>query len=572
MSAYFTFTKSIPLLTLSIAALLSACGGSDNKSGDLGENRNLDSFSIEGAVFASKVNGAIVNIEDSLSNRIGGTASSNAEGVYVLNVDANDAQLGSYFLKSSGGTYIDEATGDTKNAGELMAYIDSDILVDNKVNLTPGSTIIARLIKDEGLSSEQAYTHFEKAFSYRPDISLTPIDVTEDGSSNANAKQRLAGLRAAAFSQLAADLGFDQFDLLKAMARDLADGELDGENSGNHVFVGDSIDRHLPEDVRVKHVGGLMSFFLSERNKSGLGNAEIGTLPQFDAVKTASYKVKYIPAEEEQATMGRNAFTLKVTDHDGVAVTGKEISLKPLMNMSGHKHTTAFSSVEEGVEGHYSGDIYYVMASQMASGDTMGWWQLSVCIGEDGPMSMPMPMATMDMPGMSVCPMGSEEAVFYPSVTMKMGVRATVKGGGNDQIPTMIESETQARSYHLFKHSAVEGMGDAMGTYHAHVYIAAVESMHNFPGLNVGTVLNAGTDSELAVNTIAVEFSNDEGVTWTAASNGHGGGLWAADMSGMAGTMQIRLAINGEVKMLGDADHAELDMGADMGEMEHMGH
>jgi phenylpropionate dioxygenase-like ring-hydroxylating dioxygenase large terminal subunit len=97
--------------------------------------------------------------------------------------------------------------------------------------------------------------------------------------------------------------------------------------------------------------------------------------------------------------------------------------------------------------------------------------------------------------------------------------------------------------------------------------------MMNFPGVHPGLVLNEGSESELDINTITVQFSNNEG-EWVEATNGHGGGMWAANMGGMPGKMRVRLSINGDQKTINDLDYVELEMG-DMGGMDgegHMGH
>jgi|GEM_PF-2536544 len=566
----FPLTKKSTLIGLGIITLLGGCGGSDNEPSAINsddEPREIDSdneantISIEGSVFASKVSGATVYLENFQGIQVGGTANTNDNGEYVLNIDINNAQTGGYFLTSSGGTYIDEATGVEKNARELKVYIDNNNAIDDKINLTPSSTIIAYMVQEEGLSGEAAQALFENAFSYHWDISITPVDITEPESASESVEKRLSGLHAASFSQLSVDLGIDQFDLLKVMAEDLSDGQMDGERGGVPVDVGDIC---LPQDIQAQYADSFIHIYQSDLNKSGLGDSEIGTLPKFDVASTASYIVRYSPVDGmENAAVGRNALSLEVTDRSGMPVSGKYITLNPLMYMPGHAHATAYAlnhDDEESEEGIYSGDIYYVMSSETPSGVSLGWWRIGVCIS-DTEMDNEMDMEH----GVSVCPTGSEEAVFYPTVTNKVGVRATMRGGENDQIPGMMKNTIQARTYHLYKHSAdVNTESDGSTHYHAHVYISAMESMFNFPGLTEGLVLNEGTDSELTVEAVGVEFSGDGGDNWIAASNDHSGGMWAADMEGAPGTMQIRLVVNGEQKTSGANDHVELEMGGEM--------
>ena len=256
---------------------------------------------------------------------------------------------------------------------------------------------------------------------------------------------------------------------------------------------------------------------------------------------TDNYIVEYIPEASGEGE-GHNTFILEIRDLDGNLASGKQVSLKPLMTMvGGHVHGTPVGHIEERDDYYYQGDIYYLMPG----GPTMGEWKLSFCIGngmaamDDGDMNH----GDMDMS--SACADGEDEAVFYPLVAGRPHVKGTLKGGDNDQIPGMSEG-TQARTYHFFKHSTQQHDG----SYHAHVYIAATESMMSFPGLSTEIVLNAGTETQLEINEggLQVEFSGDDGQTWVDATNAHGGGLWAANMNGMASSLRVKLSVNGEVK------------------------
>ncbi|MBV1873230.1 MAG: hypothetical protein KUG80_00515 [Gammaproteobacteria bacterium] len=278
-------------------------------------------------------------------------------------------------------------------------------------------------------------------------------------------------------------------------------------------------------------------------------------------VETDNYSVEYIPEASGEA-IGHNTFILEIRDMDGNLATGRHVSLKPLMTMSsGYQHGTPMGHINERSDHYYQGDIYYLMPG----GPSMGEWQLTVCIGEMASMGgMSMGQGEMNMSG---CAEGEEEAVLYPQVAMRKGVKGTLKGGENDQIPAMGDG-TQARSYHFFKHSAVQHEG----TYRAHVYIAATESMMSFPGLKPDMVLNADTDTELAVTEegLQVQFSSDDGETWVDAANAHGG-LWVADMAGMADKLQVQLVVDDEMKTeTGASDdvnsYVTLTMGESMGD------
>lgn len=594
------------LLTLG----LSGCGGDSSDSDP--------AVTVQGSVFASAVAGATVSIQDTSGATVAGFTSTDNNGFYSLAIDS--ALLASdLIVVSQGGSYVDEATGEVLAAGGFSAYIPAGAIAAARfASVTPGSTIIQKLVAG-GMPYAEALAIFQANFGYLPDLAVSPVNITIDQSAageQADAGSLLAGLQAAAFSQLVADLnGSSQLDscacsetdsceeseessddssadivplnqsqLMDALVADLADGNADGMNGGEEIFIGDT-GRSLGNEVYGQFAQSYVAIFQSACNKSGLDNDQIGTLPQPTSVATESYQVQFI-AGEDGTSMGRDAFQLMVTDHDGMAVTGADVSVHPLMNMSGgHSHSTAVGHVMENGEtqGLYDAVVYYLMASVMAGGDSMGWWKLSVCISSDDAMSMEDDMhGAMDMDeamGMDdemddghmhghghSAECHGEEAVFYPSVAMAMGVRGTLKGGDDDQIFDMMTETNIRRSYEIFKDTI---SAEDETSFHAHVYIAAREDMMTFTGLTEGVVLNEGSDNELSVIDVAVDFSVN-GVDWVSASNGHGGGVWAADMTGIPDKLQVRLSVNGFDKTETGEDidnenvlgYVELDIGS----------
>jgi len=89
-----------------------------------------------------------------------------------------------------------------------------------------------------------AFSSYSSSFGYKPDFTIKPAFANV--SSAVTTPQRLAGFRAAAFSQLTNDIkdpttnagiggAAKQFELLQAIADDLSDGTLDGKKSGSVV-------------------------------------------------------------------------------------------------------------------------------------------------------------------------------------------------------------------------------------------------------------------------------------------------------------------------------------------------
>ena len=506
------------LLTGSLASGVTGCGGSD---GD-------DTTTITGSVFASAVAGASCVAKDTGDATLAGPVTTSASGTYSIEIP-NDRLSEDLIIECHSGIFTDEATGMTnQQAGKLAAFLPGGALSANThAHLTPDSTILYELVTRHGKTLADARMLFNTAFGYAPDHTTAPTDATHPAG-DAGEDELLAGLRAAIYSQLSADLGLtaeQQFDLLTSLAEDLADGTLDGGATIPNTTTA------LPADIQNRFTLALMNF-RAAKDQSGLTNDKIGTLPFAKMALTDSYKVEYLPGTMA-AMMGKTRFKLRLTDHaTEQAVSGETVTLMPLMYMAAHNHSTPLEGcTESATAGEYDCTIFYLMASSMMDGTSMGYWDLKVMIG-----------------GMT-----GESTHFYPHVMMAMGdtTRAILKGV-NDEIPGMAMEGDMAtaekRSYYLFK-SNLSGMTD---NHTFQLFIAAKESMMSYPAVTSTRILSEGNmDYELAISSMNVEVSTDHN-TWISA-NEDGNGYWTATgITGLTnaeqGEIYVRMSVNGEQK------------------------
>jgi hypothetical protein len=518
------------LAVIPLAGFLVACGGGSSSSS------SSDTTAVTGSVVAAPVAGASVVVKDTNGNTIAGPVTTASDGTYTIQIP-NASLASNLVLESSGGTYTDEATGlGNDNAGTLAAYIASgNLSAGSQVHMTPASTIVHDLVGAHGMALSAAQTALETAFGFAADTSVAPTDATAPATGAGDA-QLLAGLRAAAFSQLTMDLGLTavgQFDLLPALARDLADGSLDGMDANGTVTITGT--NMLPADIQSRFGQAMVGFHAGANNNTGLANTQIGILPFAKVALTTSYKVEYVPNPMMGAMEGKTMFKVNISDKStGAAATGLTPSLMPMMNMDTMGHATPVGGcTEDGtLDGTYSCTIYYLMASSM-NGMSMGYWKLMV------------------MAGMN------ESATFYPEIMMAMGDTAKTKLMGltdSDMIPTMMGEEN--RPYYLFN----EGLTGTTDSHIFNLFVAAKESMMSFPAVSVNTVLNSGDlNYELTAATMTVEVSSDAS-TWVAATD-LGNGHWsAAGITGLTdgteGTLYVSLTINGEVKTINDLGYA----------------
>jgi len=518
------FIKSAPIAaTLIAAGLMTAC------SSDSDAPAVPTDASITGVVAAAPVNGASVMVKDTSGNELVDAVTTAADGSYSVTLAGADF-TDTLVFEATGGTYDDEATGASTDAGTLSAYVDVASLTGTDVQITPASTIVHDMVVDHGVDLATALASFDEAFGFDANDDAAPADATAPAS-DATEEELLAGLRAAAFSQLTADLGLtadQQFDLLDALAEDLADGELDGENNGSTVMI--TATDALPVDIQNRFVTALTNFHndglmgdAHGNDMTGLDNSQIGMLPFAKVATTGltagAYTVEYEPGMMD-AMQGKTMFKLHITDDFGNAVTGTTVTTMFMMYMEDRKHSTPdLDCTESGTAGTYDCTVYYVMPSVMSTGDSMGFWQIKVMV---------------DM----------KTAVFYPKVMMAMGDTSRVLLKGISDTISMM-GEVVSRPYNIFRESLI----GATGNHTFKVFIAPMEDMMSFPALYETMTLN----SSFTVNTVTVQFSTDT-TTWDDASYDGNAGFWS--LSGITGLtdgaedqkVYVKLTVNGEQK------------------------
>ncbi len=529
---------------IAVAGLLNGCGGSSSSSNE--------SATITGSVYAAPVSGAQVSIKTAGGETVAGPVLSGSDGNYTIKID-KDRLAEALIVESAGGTYTDEATGLSVTAGGLMAYVAGGKLTSgSSVSLTPGTTIIGQLVTVHEMTLSRAEKTFDEAFSYLPDSAVVP------SISSGEEAQLRAGLRAAAFSLLNMNLGLqaaEQFDLLAAITEDLADGVMDGNGVEGLVNIGSS-GKPLPADLETRFSRSIARFFDNASDSAPLVAGEIailpdkiGILPEGNMVLTERYKIERIP--EMEPVKGKSSCTLTITNiADGTPATGLNISIKPIMYMAMHSHSTPVDGCTEQPDsaGTYHCTVYYLMPSSM-QGKSMGFWELE-----------------MDIDG--------ETVHFYPSVAQVIdGDTALAKlRGQNDQIAGMGD-KTEKREYILFP----TGVTGTTGNHTFNLFIATKENMMSYPAVSAGTELTDENGMKWTVDAMSVEISTDE-TNWIAATD-NGSGHWSASgitglTGGARGTLYVKLTINGEQKTSdglapnGEADYAEFKVtptGSSMG-------
>ena len=235
--------------------------------------------------------------------------------------------------------------------------------------------------------------------------------------------------------------------------------------------------------------------------------------------------------------------TVKIESTDGRSLEGEAIRLSPLMIMTSKmEHGTPFENGTGTLEadGTFTSTAYFLMPSNMPSGDPMGDW--SINIEFDG------------------------KTITAPiTVEMMSSDVKTLKGGDTDQIMNMDNNgSTLDRTYYLYNRG--RHINAEMNMNMFEVYVAARESMMNYQAIEEGNVLNQGSMMhELTINNVLVEMCTkdcDLVTSWiTAVSKENHAGIYQGMNLDLVGdgtdSIMVRLTVNDEIKDNGATANAK---------------
>lgn len=223
--------------------------------------------------------------------------------------------------------------------------------------------------------------------------------------------------------------------------------------------------------------------------------------------------------------------TVTITSKDGLSLEGEAIEVSPLMVMaSGMEHGTPFENASGTLDenGSFTSTAYFLMPSNMPSGDPMGDWSITVSFdGQDASTPITVDMLSSDV--------------------------KTLKGRDSDQVMSMSGGTTD-RTYYLYNRD--RHINSAMNMNMFEVYVAARETMMDYQAIADGNVLNAGSMHELTINNVLVEMCTSEcdlETNWiTATAKDNHPGIYQGMGLGLTGDgsdmVMVRLTVNDEAK------------------------
>jgi hypothetical protein len=294
------------ILAIGSSLLLFGCGGGSG-SGD-GDVSSADGM-ITGAAVKGPVSGATVKayaINNGLMAAQIGTGTTDAQGNFSLSIGSYS---GPVMLRMTGGTYTDEATGNsmTMQAGDVMTSIMPQAVagaVMGGVQITPLTSMAQARAQamSGGMTSANitaAHTAMGNYFSVNDILFTHPMNPLTPGSgSGATQDMRNYGIMLAAMSQYANSIGMPfSSGIVTTMMNDASDGFMDGRMGGNQIMMGGmggmmgTGNNPLSSSAGTSGLASAMVAFMgSVQNKSGLTVVDMQAL--HNKINTSSGQIQ----------------------------------------------------------------------------------------------------------------------------------------------------------------------------------------------------------------------------------------------------------------------------------------
>ncbi|ERP90120.1 hypothetical protein Q670_14575 [Alcanivorax sp. P2S70] len=234
------------IASLAMAIAIAGCGGGGGSSGDASSTPSAKS-SVDGAVTKGPVAGATLYLYsmDATGNKTGdavaGPITTAADGSWSVTIP--DSVARPLLIEASGGTYEDEATGATVNAGSLNSFLPAGA---ETAAVTPVSELLVRAARehlaanaeatlDDGVNAGRDVLDDVLGVSFDP---LTTVPATS--GDDAAAKQYAAVLGGLSTQANTLSGSTDPFETVIALIEDASDGVVDGKKDGSNITIGDN--------------------------------------------------------------------------------------------------------------------------------------------------------------------------------------------------------------------------------------------------------------------------------------------------------------------------------------------
>ena len=248
---------------------------------------------LGGNVTKGPINGASVNFftvrDDGTEGiQVGGPVVTNSSGVF--SVTLNRPYNGPVLARATGGSFVDEVTGGTVNLGPndvLTAVLPAGM---TRATVTPLTTMAAARAQASvaagvplGPAIAAANAGVAARFGLSDILGVVPVAANDATQTVlATREQRNYGLILAGLTQLAQNLNVSVMALTAALAADLRDGTLDGQNAQGAVTLTNLSGGVVSLPATAGTTGlqaAIQTFLASSNNKTGLLDVPLPLTP-----------------------------------------------------------------------------------------------------------------------------------------------------------------------------------------------------------------------------------------------------------------------------------------------------
>ncbi len=228
---------SIVLLSLLYFAIsFTGCGDSDDTNNNNGTL--ISGIACKGPIKGGTV-GVYAIVDGERATFMGAVSTNMTDGTYSIDIGE---YTGPVMVEISGGTYTDEATGETVTLDVTLRAAVTNASGEITVAVTPLTEIAVRIAEETGLTSSSINAANNTVAQLLGDdgdlFEIFPVDVTDGSASEASKAQLEYSLLLAGLSQLAETQGTDINTVIGNIAADLIDDStiLD-EITGNNLII-----------------------------------------------------------------------------------------------------------------------------------------------------------------------------------------------------------------------------------------------------------------------------------------------------------------------------------------------
>lgn len=235
------------IASLAVAVAIAGCGGGGGSSGGGKAPQPAAKSAVSGAVTKGPVAGAELYLYrmDATGNKTGdavaGPIQTAADGSW--SVQLPDSIPRPLLIESSGGTYTDEATGGTVNAGSLNSFLPEGA---ETAAVTPLSELLVRstrehLASNPGDSIEAGIDAGAGVLDDVLGVTFDPLTTVPSTTGDDPAAKQYAAVLGGLSTQASTLSGStDPFDTVMALVEDASDGVVDGKKNGGDITIGDN--------------------------------------------------------------------------------------------------------------------------------------------------------------------------------------------------------------------------------------------------------------------------------------------------------------------------------------------